>query len=424
MSETIGDPFFYKNRIIYPVYRDDGSIIITYKASKTEAERIASKYGEQFVGTDSQDTSKYYVTIGTYAKNSSNFGVFTPGEDENILDGISNKNLSLAIKQDKNFYNTANKSPSNPSPPSNTPVDPNQQNTQGGESSTPTNPPATPPKTEKAFLVYPLDMADTKQDRIKFTAVKYLPSGDLKNLQITPQNRKSQVKRITIEKPVFLPIQASITDQNSADWQGGNLNYIDQKLINLSGDVMNAQSYDKLTEGVSRSLSKAFEDIRNESNEIKVALAEQAVGVTGLLGRFGSVLNPNFELLFTGPQLRPFEFQFKMSAREAKEAAEIKEIIKFFKQNMAAIKDDTGIFLRAPNTFFIEYMYGGRTELHPGINKIKECALLNCAVDYTPNGTYMTYQDGTMVSYTLSLSFQELEPIYSGDYKDEHSIGY
>lgn len=422
MSETIGDPFFYKNRIIYPVYRDDGSIIITYKASKTEAERIASKYGEQFVGTDSQDTSKYYVTIGTYAKNSSNFGVFTPGEDENILEGISNKNLSLAIKQDKNFYNTANKSPSNPSPPSNTPVNPNQQNTQGGESSTPTNPPATPPKTKKAFLVYPLDMADTQQDRIKFTAVEYLPSGDLATQKINFKDRKSVRKPFGV--PVFLPIQASITDQNSVDWQGSNINEIERLAVNTSTGLMNAPTKDDATTVLGNSLTRAVGEIIKNNKEVKVALAGEAVSIQNLIGRFGSVLNPNFELLFTGPQLRTFEFQFKMSAREEKEAIEIKEIIKFFKKNMAAIKDDKGIFLRAPYTFFIEYMYGGRTELHSGINKIKECALLNCAVDYTPNGTYMTYRDGTMVSYTLSLSFQELEPIYSGDYKDEHSIGY
>lgn len=306
---------------------------------------------------------------------------------------------------------------------------PNEQNTQGGESSTPITTQKTLPPEAKGFLIYPYDMStkqdSPKQDRIKFTAVKYLPSGDLNTLKIDFKDRKSIKNRETIGVPVFLPIQASISDQNSADWQGGNLNYIDQQLLNLSGGIMNAPSYDKLVEGVSRSISRAFGDIKNSSNEIKVALAEQAVGVTGLLGRFGSVLNPNLELLFTGPQLRPFDFTFKMSARKQEEANEIKAIIKFFKKNMAPIKSDDKIFLRAPHTFFIEYQYGTPEKLteHPGINKIKECALTNCAVDYTPNGTYMTYQDGTMVSYTVTLSFQELEPVYSDDY-DTHQIGY
>jgi len=35
----------------------------------------------------------------------------------------------------------------------------------------------------------------------------------------------------------------------------------------------------------------------------------------------------------------------------------------------------------------------------------------------------MTYEDGTMVAYTISLSFQELTPIYDTDYDDEFKYG-
>ena len=91
---------------------------------------------------------------------------------------------------------------------------------------------------------------------------------------------------------------------------------------------------------------------------------------------------------------------------------------------MAVKKSDgAGIFLKAPNTFMIEYKFNGGSTTHPGINQIKECALLSCSVEYTPLGTYMTYPDGTMVSYSMSLSFQELEPLYDKDY-DGHPIGY
>ena len=49
---------------------------------------------------------------------------------------------------------------------------------------------------------------------------------------------------------------------------------------------------------------------------ILAAIAGEAVGVQGLLSRAtGTVLNPNLELLFQGPQLRPFTFQFRLSPR-------------------------------------------------------------------------------------------------------------
>ena len=60
---------------------------------------------------------------------------------------------------------------------------------------------------------------------------------------------------------------------------------------------------------------------------------------------------------------------------------------------------------------------------HDGLNLIKTCALLDCSVDYTPEGNYSTFSDGSMSLYKLSLSFGELNPIYAEDYKT-HAIGY
>lgn len=294
---------------------------------------------------------------------------------------------------------------------------------QGG--STPTADPNQPTSTsgEGGFLVYPLKMADTQQDRLKFTAVEYQPPGNLATGTFSPQNRTStQGKKII--GSVFLPIQSSISDFNSVEWQGGTLNELQRAGVNLSSDVMNAKNQADLEKAATKSGQEAIDKVISSSREIKIALAGAAVGVENLLSRFGSVLNPNLELLFTGPQLRPFEFKFQMSAREKAEGENIKDIINFFKKNMAVKKSGSGgIFLKAPNTFLIEYKFNGADTTHPGINLIKECALLSCSVEYTPLGTYMTYPDGTMVSYTMSLSFQELEPVYDKDYVD-HPIGY
>ena len=57
---------------------------------------------------------------------------------------------------------------------------------------------------------------------------------------------------------------------------------------------------------------------------------------------------------------------------------------------------------------------------HPSINFIKTCALTSCDVQYTPDGTYMTYEDPfrTMTSYQLTLNFGELDPIFDDDYTE------
>jgi hypothetical protein len=418
---TIGNPLSYKNRTIYPGYQDDGFTFITYLAAKTEAERVAATYGERFVSNDGQNPpQKYYVTIGGYNKGSSNFGVFPPGQDRSILSGISNNDLSLAIKQDRNFYNTVNQSPSNPTPPPTTP-NPNQPGTPGTpapppDPGKPGDQPAGQPSGGNAFLKYPLKMKDD-QDRIMFQAYEYQSGG-----RLNPNNAElDPVKYVNPKEQVFLPIQSSITDQNAVGWESDVLNPIEKFAVGASRRLMGeAGAKEDIGAAVSEVFKGAAENLKVEKGAageaVRTYLVGQAVGVNNLLSRLqGQVLNPNLELLFQGPQLRPFNFTFKLSAREIDEAKTIKSIIKYFKKNMAVKKSETGIFLRAPNVFKIQYQYGvGRP--HPGLNLIKMCALTNCSVDYTPLGSYMTYEDGTMVAYTISLSFQELTPIYDTDY--------
>ena len=50
---------------------------------------------------------------------------------------------------------------------------------------------------------------------------------------------------------------------------------------------------------------------------------------------------------------------------------------------------------------------------------MKVCALLNCSVDYTPDGNYSTYENSSMTKYTMSLTFNELDPLYNDEYDDD-----
>lgn len=279
-----------------------------------------------------------------------------------------------------------------------------------------------------AYVKYPRDMKDD-QDKIKFTAVEITKGGfggeglnfKFGNITYTP---------VPDAGSVFLAIQAPISDQNAVDWGPDSVNALDAAIFNKSLAYMGTNAED-----IGTSLQNDAKAIYNaaamQEERIRRYLAGQAASLNNVLSRTDSaVLNPNLELLFQGPQLRPFTFQFKMSARYDKEAEDIKKIIKYFKYFMTARKEKNGIFLRAPYVFAIEYMHKNKNQ-HPGINLIspevnkKACALTNCSVDYTPLGTYMTYEEGTMVAYTLSLQFQEITPIYDTDYKDyPHPIGF
>ena len=123
------------------------------------------------------------------------------------------------------------------------------------------------------------------------------------------------------------------------------------------------------------------------------------------------------ELLFKGPTLRPFTFQFNLSPRDRGEAVQVQKIIRAFKQSSSVQKSKSEFFLVAPNTFRLEFFKGPVT--HTFLPRIKECALLSVGVNYMPENSYMTYEDSSMVSYSLSLSFQELEPVFNSDFEKE-----
>jgi hypothetical protein len=83
---------------------------------------------------------------------------------------------------------------------------------------------------------------------------------------------------------------------------------------------------------------------------------------------------------------------------------------------MAPIRSKANLFLKAPHTFNLQYKHKGQN--HQYLNRFKECALTACEVDYTPEQSYSTYEDGVMTAYSLSLSFTELEPLYNDDYEN------
>ena len=285
-------------------------------------------------------------------------------------------------------------------------------------------------RKEYGNYYYPEDLAsnNNKQDRIIFTMRQSEGSTIDPRLGEKTITRTKTNKGI-IEGRVTLSIQPSITDSNSVDWQGSSLNALSATAVGKSLQFMNDPTKD-LGKAVGDLLGQAANQFKEPGRAygeaLKLYLAQEAVGVQGLLSRAGgAILNPNMELLFNAPSLRPFTFTFRLSPRSEKEATQVKNIIRFFKQGMSVKTTETSVFLKAPNVFDIRYQSydqnGKPFDNHPSLNRIKTCALTGCDVNYTPDGTYMTFNDEkrTMTSYEMSLRFTELDPVYDSDYDEK-----
>lgn len=263
-------------------------------------------------------------------------------------------------------------------------------------------------------LKYPDNLKSEYQDVIKFTMLKYRPKSFTSSPGTVPTFSDRQTSEADILGTTVLPINGGISDTNSVSWG--------QDTMSPAEVAAASVALTAITEGAESAINKGGEYLQNalkDSKDLKAALAvgfaQNATGVTGLLARTrGVVINPNMELLFQGPSLRPFNFTFKLSARGPEDGDQIRRIIRFFKQGMAAQRTESQLFLKSPNTFKIQYLHKNKD--HPYINYIKECALQSFTVNYTPEGNYMTFGDGLMTSYEISMQFQELEPIFNDDY--------
>ena len=132
------------------------------------------------------------------------------------------------------------------------------------------------------------------------------------------------------------------------------------------------------------------------------------------------------ELLFNAPTLRQFQFNFQFVPRNQKEGQEVKEIIRAIKIGSTPKLDGAseGVFIRTPDIFQMTYKKGSGD--HPFLNSFKPMALTSMNVNYTGSGTYATYDDGTPVAINMSLTMQELAPIYADDYDTAatNGVGY
>ena len=286
------------------------------------------------------------------------------------------------------------------------------------------------------LLRYPINQSSENYDFIKIQAFRYVPDFNIQRANTTTVREDGKVtqgkaygvslqgtgKRITetVGPQIFLPMTPSISETNNVGWGPDSLNPLQRRFGQAAIQSIDQASGGDFRGAIGTQIEAAQDLLQAEGTGafIRAYFAGQAVGAN-LLGRAGIVVNPNLELLFNGPKLRSFKYDFTFTPRDPREASEIREIIKVFKKTMAVKRAKGNLFLKPPDIYKIKYVFNGGEfndeKEHPFLNKIKPCALTSFNVNYAPDGSYMTYQNGSMTSYQVSMVFDELEPIYSDD---------
>ena len=288
-----------------------------------------------------------------------------------------------------------------------------------------------------------------------------LGTGDIPAIQNLTQGQQRITPLKKFVARVALPMPNNISDSNNVSWGedamnnlaatltsgimknptlglvGGGLSLLNPTLGKfgaLAGILMDNDgikqadgSFDNSAEARLMAGIKSLET-QGGAALMKTQMGSAMLGMLGvnaspesLLARgFGVIPNSNLELLFNKVTLRDFSFSWRMSPRDEREALEVKRIIRFFKQGMAAKTQanqagQRSLYLGSPNVFRLQYRTE-RGEIIEGVNRIKPCAVTSTQVNYTPDGQWSAYNEGQPVSCTIQIGMQELEPVYASDY--------
>ena len=137
-------------------------------------------------------------------------------------------------------------------------------------------------------------------------------------------------------------------------------------------------------------------------------------------GVSGTIINPNVELMYEAPELRGFNLNFKMMPRSETEAKNIFTICQTLKKAMlpsfggkVANTFESGALLTIPKIVSAKFMTGNK--LNKYVTQYKPCAITNVNINYTPDGSYATYEDGSPVATLLSIQFKELKLIFENE---------
>ena len=235
------------------------------------------------------------------------------------------------------------------------------------------------------------------------------------NVRIEMPSRKRLDTAIALYMPASVAVTygAKYTDQEISPMAGA----IGQAVGDMSGGM-------DLVDTFERALPRVTDGLQQVALKMTTGVLD-GLGITGTreaieIGR-AEVIADRMQLAFKGVDRRSFQYTFKMTPRNAREADEIKKIVAAFKFNMMPeYKEGKRDTLNYPATFDIEYHYKGKRNDY--LNRVSECFLENVQVQYGGD-RYKTFdphnsEGAPPVETSVTLAFKEIEIMHREKIKD------
>jgi hypothetical protein len=117
--------------------------------------------------------------------------------------------------------------------------------------------------------------------------------------------------------------------------------------------------------------------------------------------------NTKKEQLFQGVDFRTINFSYQFAPKNEFEAANVLDIIRTFRHHMLPEFADENQFIYIyPSEFEIKYFRGDQESEF--LERHFTAVLTNCNINYTPNGQFVTFENGMPSQINMTLTFKEL----------------
>ena len=247
---------------------------------------------------------------------------------------------------------------------------------------------------------------------------------------------------------LMLYMPDDISDTLKADWEGKAFGATTAGILSSAGADNFAQKIKSATNTVGKNINKApVEMAASLVTNLAKGITGDQINTGDIFGGVSGVIrNPNVEVLFQKMNLRTFDLTFKLVPYNQEEAFAIQKIVRTFRKCMLPsfslggspvlgfgesdakdVNENRALeasFIKVPKVCQVTYMRGA--EQHPHLPAYKMCAITDVAVNYTPDGNYAVYHDGSPVAYELKVNFMETKLLFSEEipgWKDGKSYG-
>lgn len=233
-------------------------------------------------------------------------------------------------------------------------------------------------------------------------------------------NESDVAKKRSNLPSILLYMPEDIQSVYSQRWGGAEFGSFAAGLLQTAGTQVDLQTaIESGIGGIKTTTFKVIQDLTNKLSGSNISLNQTLGGISG------TILNPNTEMMYEGPNTRAFDLTFKLVAYSKAESLEIKKICNTFKKAMLPTFGGQAIFgfqEKAPNLLTIpkicqvSFMKG--SNLHPFLSQYKTCAISDVSINYTADGSYATYIDGGPISTQLKISFKEMKNIFAEEIQE------